>query len=270
MKLRLVIASILLIAIAACSAESDYQELIPAPQVAAAMENGRSLSLNRQKSKSAYLSYEHSLEFEVSQEMVEAVYRQLSEACSQATAKSCQLLSSHLNKGDYYSAYLQLRLTPNQIDGMIELAGTFGHLVSRRTQVEDLQEAIVDQGKRLEMLHQYRQRLQKLEQHSTESLDSLIRIAKELSQVQTDLEYAEGQKAKLIKRTQMDILNIRLSEAADSSFWGGISDSFSYFFDNLSAAISQVITGIAYILPWSLFLAVFLWSARLVRRYFFT
>ena len=267
MKLKHILLLIVVATLLGCSEESNFKAEINQFSSSPVLAD-KLASPKPQNQTPSYLSYEHSLDFELENNQVESVYNQLIKACAEASEMPCQMLSSRLNKGEFQNAFLQLRLEPSRVDAMIKIPGTFGRLVSRTTDVEDLQEAIFDQGKRLEMLQQYQKRLLKLEQRSTDTLDSLIKVAKELSQVQTDIEYAQGKKAKLLKRTKMDVLNIQLSSQMDSSFWGSVADSFSYFLDNFSDGISQVITGIAYIVPWSLLLIIFLMAAKQVKRRF--
>jgi len=121
---------------------------------------------------------------------------------------------------------------------------------------------------RVEMLTNYRKQLLELQAKATTNIDAAIKIASELSTVQSNLEKASGEAAFQVKRTTTDVVTVRFSVTEQKAFWRPIREALRDFFGNLSNGVSQAITAVAYILPWllvvipGLYLVRFLWKRR--------
>jgi len=116
------------------------------------------------------------------------------------------------------------------------------------------------------MLTQYRERLVDLEKQSSNDVDALIKVATELSKVQSDIEYTTGEKAQLNRRVKMDILTIDIIVLSATANQSPIVTSLSNFFSDFSYGVAQVITALAYIIPWLLPLTLFVWVCRRLWR----
>ena len=228
--------------------------------------NQSTLSESKKGEKAKYLAYTHSLSITLPKADVETSFNEIIQFCAQDTAGQCTVLHSSLNAGEYSFANIQLRILPDGVNPLFSMASKKGDVSSITTDVEDLQEAVVNNEKRLEMLLQYQARLIKLEEKSSGNIESLIKLTQELSQVQSDIEYANGDKAKLLQRIQMDIVDISLRAHSYGSFWGRISDSLAGFGENLSEGISLTITVIAYLLPWLLIIMLLVYVFRVIWR----
>ena len=101
--------------------------------------------------------------------------------------------------------------------------------------------SILDTGKRIEQLERFEKKLLKLESRSDADIDSLLKVASQLSETQTQLEYLQGSRAALLQRVQTDILNINLNRIYDESFLGTISDAFGDFGESFTYAIEGLI-----------------------------
>jgi hypothetical protein len=118
------------------------------------------------------------------------------------------------------------------------------------------------------MLTTYRKQLLELQSKAGPNIDAAIKVASELSTVQSNLEQSTGQAAYQAKRTTTDVVTIRLWVTEQKASWRPIRESVRNFFGNLSEGISQAITAVAYILPWllvvipGLYLVRFLWRRR--------
>ncbi|WP_444931250.1 DUF4349 domain-containing protein [Microbulbifer sp. SSSA002] len=212
--------------------------------------------------RSQYIAYEHFLTAELPATEVEPVFHKLQSLCQQDIENGCTILDSSLTNNESPHGSIQFRTHPDGVDKIIGLASKQGTVIHRETQAEDLQTYIVDNQKRLEMLLRYQSRLVELEQKSENDIDTLIKIAEKLASVQSDIEYSQGKKAKLFQRTQMDLVQIQLHAKSYVSFWNPISSSLSHFGENLSDGLSEAITAIAYLLPWSI---IILFSIYLIR-----
>lgn len=256
--LKCLLSSLLLLTIAGCSESSD--------KVSSFSMEKRVSAEPQQRNRTEYLAYTHNITVDLDKDDLTKTFDAIISFCADDTTHQCTMLHSSLNTGDYSSSNIQVRILPNGVAPLLGLASKQGNISNRSTDVEDLQDAIVNGNKRLEMLLQYQTRLNELEQKSSGEIESLIKVVQELSKVQSDIEYAEGEKAKLLQRTQMDIVYISLQTRSYSSFWGPIADSLADFGENLSEGISQAITVVAFLLPWVVIILFLLAVVRFVWR----
>lgn len=214
------------------------------------------------------LSREHSVTIEVSESDLRPGFQRLIDRCTADAANHCTILQSDVSSGQYSAGLIKLRIDPNAVEDLIGFATRLGRLEHRSTQVEDLADAIQDTQSRIEMLTTYRKQLLELQSKAGTNVDAAIKVASELSTVQTSLEQANGQAAYQTKRTTTDIVSIHLSVLEQKSFLRPIRAAVRDFLGNLSEGISQAITAVAYILPWllvvipGLYLLRFLWRRR--------
>ncbi len=257
--IKYILSSLFILSIISCSSESSDD--------AASFNMHQEVSVEAKQRKSTdYLAYEHRITVDLPKNKIETVFEGIISFCADDTKNKCTMLHSSLNIGDYSSSNIQVRIMPKGVGSLLSLAAKEGKISSKSTDVEDLQDAIVNGNKRLEMLLQYQSRLNELEKKSSSDIESLIKIAQELSQVQSDIEYAEGEKAKLLQRTKMDIVHISLHARSYISFWGPISESLIDFGENLSEGISQAIIAVAYLLPWVVIVLFLLYVLRIIWR----
>ncbi|MCP5158700.1 MAG: DUF4349 domain-containing protein [Gammaproteobacteria bacterium] len=258
--IKYLISSLILLSIFSCSSK-------PPDDDAASFSTHKEASIEeKQRKGTEYLAYEHKITIDIPKEEIERVFNEIVSFCAEDAKNQCTILHSSLNTGDYPSGNIQVRVLPNGVDPLIHLASKQGKISNKSTDIEDLQDVIVNGNKRLEMLLQYQSRLTELEKKSSSDIESLIKITQELSKVQSDIEYAEGEKAKLLQRTQTDIVHILLHTSSYSSFWEPISASFADFGKNLSEGISQTIVAVAYLLPWAIIILSLLYFLRIIWR----
>jgi len=214
------------------------------------------------------LSREHHVVAEVREGDLEARFRRVAGRCNADLADHCTILQSDLSTGDLPAGQIRLRIDPSAVEDLISFASAGGTLVHRSTTVEDLAEAIQDTQTRLEMLTNYRKQLLELQAKAGTNIDAAIKIASELSTVQSNLEGVTGEAAYQSKRTTTDIVALEFIVPARSAYWRPIRDSLRDFVGNLSTGFSEAITAVAYIVPWllvvipGLYLLRFLWRRR--------
>jgi hypothetical protein len=154
------------------------------------------------------------------------------------------------------------------VEEFISFVAHQGKIERRSTQVEDLADAIADTHARIEMLTNYRQQLLALQGKTGTNVEAAIKLASELSTVQTNLERVNGEAAYQTKRVTTDVLRIEFMVAEHKAFWRPVHEAVRDFLGNLSTGLSQAITAIAYIVPWmfvvvpGLYLVRFLWRRR--------
>lgn len=241
--------------------KNAYFAMEPAAAVAADADAGSGEESGR------YMAYEHSMEMDAAEDKVATLYEAALAACKagakEVTAnEGCVLLESQISTGRYPHASLKLRSTSAGIAKVVEVLQGEGKITSQSTTAEDLSGPIRDSAKELEMLQDYRARLENLRTRPSNDMEALITLNKELSQVQKDIESISGTKANLTQRVETEILNIRIGSNREASFWTPISQSLSEFGGNLSSGISSVITTIAILAPWVLMLLALAWAVR--------
>lgn len=188
-------------------------------------------------------------------------------ACSDDEEHECTVLDSEITSGDYARASIQMRVLPAGVDPLAEIAARDAKVIQKRTLVEDLEESITDTDARIAMLTATRDKLLEIEDRAADDVDSLIKVASELTRIQSELERYAGQRATQQLRVDKHLLTIRFEAARSASFLGPIATALSGFGANLSEGIADTVTAIAYLLPWSLLLfALFLAIRALWRR----
>lgn len=211
-----------------------------------------SKDLSLQRSKNPFLAYEHRISVEVEKAGLLDTFNKIIDKCVNDTEHQCVVLSSSHKAGSYSYAGIQMRLSPEGVKHYMEFVSAAGEVSSQSTTAEDLTDVIADTEKRLDMLMSYSSKLEQLEQDPNNNIDSLIKISSEMAQVQTQLEYAQGEKAKLYQRTTQDLLNISMQSNQHEAFFDPIADSLDEFGENIAEGISVFITALAYLLPWIL------------------
>lgn len=213
-------------------------------------------------SPSRYMAYEHSISLDTKEDKVSPIHKSVQAACLEAAIDQCVVLASHLNTGRYVSAELKFRAKPAGIKKLIAILGSAGEVINQSVTAEDLASPIEDSAKKLGMLNDYRSKLEGLRGRASSDIDALIKVNKELALVQSEIEALAGERAHLVQRVETEILNVSISSIHSRSFWRPVAESLSDFGTNLSSGVSSAITGIAFLIPWSLTLLMFGWAGR--------
>ena len=215
-----------------------------------------------------YLSYEHFITIDVKEEILSNSYENTINECLNDREYNSTILDSRISRGDYPSAFIRLRIKPEGVKAILLFVSRMGKVVQESTHVEDLAKPILDNKQRLKMLETHRDKLLLLQEKASDDIEALIKIASELSEIQSELEKAMGQNEYLSQRVNLDIVNIQFQVKMSRSFWKPISDSLSNFLNNLSDGISGTIAAVAYLLPgiclfiFAFFIVRFFWKKR--------
>jgi hypothetical protein len=239
----------------------------PAVFAAAQVAQAGGAALRMEQSRGT-LSREHSVTIEVAESALRSSFQRLTDRCVADSVNHCTILQSDISSGQFPSGEIRVRIDPNAVPELIGYTAGLGRVDHQSTRVEDLADAIQDTQTRIEMLTTYRKQLVDLQGKAGTNIDAAIKVASELSTVQSNLEQANGQAAYQLKRTTTDIVVIYLSVMGQKAFVRPIRNAMRDFLGNLSTGISEAITAVAYILPWlfvaipALYLLRFLWRRR--------
>jgi flagellar biosynthesis chaperone FliJ len=256
---RLILCVLFLLSLAACSKPDAAHEDIAvaaSPRLAAAP---------LQKTAS-FLAYEHAVSIVTEGDRLAALFEAAQAACRQAAAEQCTILESQLNTGRGVSASLRFRAKPEGIQKVLAVLTAQAKVSNQSTTAEDLEAPIADSTKKLAMLKDYRDKLEALRARGSNDIDALIKLNRELAQVQSDIESYEGTRAHLMQRVDTEILRVSMESADEQTFWGPIRNALEDFAGHLSQGFSMAITTIAFCTPWVLLLALVLVLVRALWR----
>lgn len=253
--IRSLLVLLVFVVIAGCARKNESGGLLPAQASVKASEHA-----------ARYLAYEHAIHLDVAEQQLPAVVDMAQTACRKTADELCTVLESRISTGKDASASLRFRASPDGIRKLIDALSQQAELVDQSTTAEDLTAPIKDTVKKLAMLHDYRSRLEVLRGRASNDVDALIKINRELSQVQSELEAGEGDHARLLQRVQTEILNVSIRTTRHQSFWKPAVQAVSDFGANFSQGLSIAITGVAYLIPGVLPLALLVWIMRCVWR----
>lgn len=218
------------------------------------------------QNQARYLAYQHHINIEVEAERLANIATQLQNACTAAVTDNCVILDTQVSTGRFSRADMKFRATANGVRKIMKELDKLGTVTDQSSNAEDLGGPIADTSKQQELLTDYRQRLEGLRERAKNDIDALIKVNKELAQVQNDLEALNGKYAHLKQRVETEILHIHLVSSGQNSFGAPIKSAFLDFSSNLAQATGSAITGVAYILPWSIMLFIFSLALRKLWR----
>jgi Domain of unknown function (DUF4349) len=254
----LLVATLLLLTCSGCS-RGGYAARVMTPAM-----NQKAVAA----SDHSTLSREHTVVIDVPETGLETEFRKVVDRCIADSDHHCTILQSNLSSGQWPAGLIKLRIDPAAVEDLVAFASGLGRLESRATTVEDLAEAIQDTQARIEMLTTYRKQLLELRAKATTNIEAAIKIASELSTVQSDIERATGEAAFQTKRVTTDVVTLRFDVTEQRAFWRPVREALRDFLGHLSEGMSQAITAVAYIVPWlfvvvpGLYFLRFLWRRR--------
>ncbi|MBO1360187.1 DUF4349 domain-containing protein [Acetobacter sacchari] len=165
------------------------------------------------------LAYDHDLQLRVPAGLVERHFNALRDSCLQDVDLDCTLLNarvSHDFTGGRPSARIEARLPHQAVGRFIEnatrpLSGETAQdvaVTAQSTTAEDLTPQVEDTGRRIRQLTAYRDRLEALGGRDNVRTEDLIRIAHELSDVQTQLDDAQSNQRVLDHRIDTELVTV--------------------------------------------------------------
>jgi uncharacterized protein DUF4349 len=257
MSRYLLVVLLLVAMVAGCADRSEA----PASVAGVASGERKASEANR------FLAYEHSIYLQAAGDKVLPIFEAAQAACRDAVEESCAILEARVSSGDAASASLRFRAKAGGIRKLIAILSAQGEVASQSTTAEDLAGPIADTTKQIAMLTDYRTSLEALRSRPSNDLDALMRLTRELADVQSQLETLSGSQAALTQRVQTELLNVSINSGHSSSFFGTIADSAGSFSDVLSEGIGAAIIAFAYLLPWAVFIGGIAWIALAIRRW---
>lgn len=257
---RPLLIAILMIGLSGCSAKKEVGRDSPLRPLETKIIDEAGNDLSRD------LAYERSITIDSSENKIVGLFESIQKFCHDASADACIVLNSNIEMGRNPSALIKFRAKPKGIQKLVDSIGKQGEIVEQSTHAEELATPLMDASKQLEMLKDYRSKIETLLNRKNLDADSLIKLNKELSQAQSEIETQAGKQAFLNQRLETEILSVSIVTYKNLSFWNPITRSVHEFGTNLSQGISSAIIGIAFLIPWLILLLFLVWLGRKVWR----
>lgn len=169
-----------------------------------------------------------------------------------------------------------VRVPSDEFSATFEEAKAEGEVESSSTDSEDVTDQLVDIEARLENLRTERDRLRTLYEDANETAD-VLRVSRELSDVQEEIERLEAQQRQLQSQVQFATITVQINEqppdpqprpGPDSWWETGVVTAFLTSVSGVLTVARAMIVGTAYVAPYVLAFVTpaFLVSALVVRR----
>lgn len=194
----------------------------------------------------AKLAYEHQLRIELQQKQIAPRIAAVREACESARFGACNVL--RLDQSDEGGS-LTVRVIPSGVEPLSALASQSGKLAWRKTQAEDLAEAVNDNQQKLRQLEIYSTQIEQLAQRKDLSASDLIALGHERAQIQMEHENLQNDAAKQQRRIDTNLLQM---DFIDSTHGRHLGISLGEWTDQLYDGIRDTLSMLAYGIPFLL------------------
>lgn len=233
-----------------------------------------------------HLAYKHAVGIEVERASLDRHFVAVRDRCVNEAALHCVLLSAstvgdgserEAIQGAWQRASLDLRLPHDMIVPFVnsltnplpgESAGV-ARVRRQSTSAEDLGQPVADVARRLAQLANYRDRLQTLAARADVRVDDLIKIAGEMSQVQTQLEAADAEQRELALRVDTEELTIAFEEPIGENAFDAVRNAWARGAETFDNSMANAIEFAISAIPWLPLVALLALAARAARRFVF-
>ncbi|MES2820437.1 MAG: DUF4349 domain-containing protein [Pseudomonadota bacterium] len=196
----------------------------------------------------AFLAYEHQVGISLDPAQIEQRLAAVREACQDERFGACDLLGIEQNAGGYRSASLSLRIVPDGVDKLLALAVEGGSLESRRTQAEDLAQAVSDTQQQRQRLERQHQTLLAFQERKDLSVSDMLALARELAEVEVQLAASQQDAAQQQRRLDTNLLILDFSSAPPGRL-SRLGQAFDNLADNIAEGAGQALEMLGYGLP---------------------
>ena len=194
----------------------------------------------------------------------------LLEAASQAGAYVQSSESSGSAERGDRSVYYTLRVPADNYSEFLNAAAQAANLVRRSESSQDVTAEYVDLEARLASLEQQRQRLDELAAQA-ESLEDLLAIESQRSEVQYQIESYTGQRNVLQDQISYSTVDVYLDEVTEltpqsPSFISRVGSAFRGSWNGFVSVVQELVIGLIYLLPFLVVAAVVIVLVVLLAR----
>jgi glycine cleavage system regulatory protein len=215
------------------------------------------------------IAYTHNFVIELPSEAVQATQQKNLTDC---LAAGCSVLNSRLDRlpNGSVEGSISVRIAPDKFQSFADsLTAPPARLISHAQSAEDKTTAVLDVEKRLAAQEALRDRLTQLLQQANGNVGDLVSVEKQLAEVQGTVESETAQRDYLRTITdtvKVDVTYNGLIQQAGPFDVSPIRAALDSFMQTMIASVGEVITWIAYALPWLPLAALAGWALRVVFR----
>lgn len=268
-RLRWSLAAALSLLLAACSnpGMSDRNHAAMGAAAPATMAAEAAADGGGDAAQASFLAYEHTASITLPADAIGARMQEAQQACTSARFGACVVLNVRRQGGDWPSGTLGVRIAPQGVEPMIELASAGADLGSRSTHAEDLAVLVRDNDLARERLAKERERLQEFAARRDLAVADMIALSRQLADTEAQLERAERAAGQHRRRIETQLLTLEFrptaTQANRNEIWLAIRDSGP----TLALGVAWTIRALAFALPLLALIAVVLaWRRRSRRR----
>lgn len=242
----------------------------PAPMVAGHAPMAASMMRMAEAGASVQrIAYTHNFAIELPSDAVQAAQQKNLADC---LAAGCSVLNSRLDRlpNGAVQGSISVRIAPDKFQAFADsVTAPPARLISHAQSAEDKTIAVLDVAKRLAAQEALRDRLTQLLQQAAGNVGDLVSVEKQLAEVQGTIESETAQRDYL--RTITDTVAVDVSyngliQQAGPFDVSPIRAALDSFMQTMIASVGEVISWIAYALPWLPLVALAVWALRAVFR----
>lgn len=204
----------------------------------------------------ALLAYEHTVAIELPLEQLLSRVDNLRAACVDERFGACSVLAVSITENAARPrATVTVRLVPDGVQSLIELAAQQGKIGSRQTRAEDLAVQVADTEQQIAQGMAQRQRLLEFRDRKDLAVTDMIALSSELATLDTRLADGNRASADQRRRIETNLLTLELTTPwQQESRTEKIGTAFGGFADSLTDGLSEAIELAGYGLPFLLLL----------------
>ncbi len=205
---------------------------------------------NENNESGKLLAYEHGVTVDLPSDQVLINYNSTLKKCQQSKNYDCDITRAAYSSEKYGRSVITFRVESKGVDHLINHAKQGGEITAQSTSIDDLTKPVMDIEKRIEMLTDYRDKLLEIQIKAADDVDSLVRIAEELSTVQSNIERAKNSANRLTLRVERDLLTIRFNHDTSQSVWQSLGQTFKDLPESFTMGLADTLDEVMYLIPW--------------------
>ena len=213
------------------------------------------------------LAYEHEVRIDLAADQIGPRITAVRTACQSAQYGDCALLAVSQEGGRAPSGSIRVRVAPDGVDPLVQLAGQQGDVAARTTHAEDLAQQIADTGLAQARLQNEHARLLQLQQRHDLAVTDLLALSKRLAEIEAEAQQTQQQAAQQQRRVRTQLLTIEFRGTSGEQGRGEIAEAAAEFGQVFASSVAFVIRAVAALVPVVVVLAIVGWLLRLAWRW---
>ena len=202
--------------------------------------------------RAARVAYEHAIELEVPSGHIRQVADAVQQACAALPERGCTLSEASIRSGANAGATVRMRMVPEGVNTVLGALNGRGKILQQSSKGEDLAEPIDDAERTMTMLTGYREQLQTLARQRALDPEALIKLHRELAQVQSEIDKAGTSRAQLRRRVDTELLTVAVHEHGNAGQGNKVKAAMEDFGQDLLGGVALLITFVASTIPFAL------------------